>query len=133
MVPVKNIFVFIVSVLIVSSLFIACKNDAGDNVRPKIGEAHAKRLIVGKWTLVGTQCAYSGVCYKKVSNNIDNITFGKDGAYFVGEKSFSYRIKNDFLYMDYGNSQCKFKYVFLDDDTLLYGALSNLQKFVRIQ
>jgi len=96
-------------------------------------EKKAKILFPGKWELVGTRCEFTGLCYKKVTLRVEKIVFAHDGTYSVGDKTFTYRIKNDFLYMDYNNSQCKFKYVFLDDNTLLYGALSNLQKFVRVK
>ena len=133
MMLVKRIIIFFVSVLVISLFSAACGNDTAHDVRLKAIEKNAKKLFVGEWLLVGTQCAYSGVCYKKVSINVDNIVFGKDGMYRVGDKSNMYRIKSDFLYMDYNNSQCRFKYVFLDDNTLLYGSLSNLQKFVRVK
>jgi hypothetical protein len=107
-------------------------NDANEAQLKEI-EKRAKILFPGKWELVGTQCEFSGFCYKKVPLRVDDIVFGNDGTYRVGDKTFTYRIKNDFLYMDYNNSQCKLKYVFLDDNTLLYGALSNLQKFVRVK
>lgn len=131
--PFTRIVIFIISVLMISSFSASCKYDSGHDVKLKDVEKKAKKLLVGEWALVGTQCASSGVCYKKVSVNVENITFGKEGMYRIGKKSYLYRIKDDFLYMDYNDTQCKFKYVFLDDNTLLYGTFSNLQKFVRVK
>lgn len=132
-IPVKKAFISIISIIIVASFSFSCIMNNSNEAQLKEIEKKAKILFPGKWELVGTQCDFSGLCYKKVPIRVEKIVFANDGTYSVGDKTFTYRIKNDFLYMDYNNSQCKFKYVFFDDNTLLYGALSNLQKFVRVK
>ena len=132
-IPVKKAFISIISIIIVASFSFSCTMNNSNEAQLKEIEKKAKILFPGKWELVGTRCEFTGLCYKKVTLRVEKIVFANDGTYSVGDKTFTYRIKNDFLYMDYNNSQCKFKYVFLDDNTLLYGALSNLQKFVRVK